>query len=286
MKAVCFAILAICVTSFALTPAAAKKNKPVKEAEPVNGSWQILPIAMEAPLIIPVGKESTVLLHQPIVPEAIRIASAPLTVGTLAIAKGDVLFRATTKQGTAWCALDPLRALPEAKTQSGLAKALLGKVINPPGADTLCLGDADGDGAMESAMTGSSKGYLLPIITKLGPATPIAPVATSVGDPATIAGWQLELSASASTSKDKSYIVYRAMLRSSKARMSIEGFRLLATERLIFAILGNVATVETKFDSVTPARVIQGATGSDGRIEMRIESPIIARSLTLGEPTI
>lgn len=278
MKDFHFAVALSCLALIAVAPATAKEKKPV------NGSWQIAPIAIKTPTTIMVSSEESILLRQPVIPEAIRIATAPLMVGKLSIAEGDVLFRATTKQGTAWCALEPLRVLPKEKKVTGLAKAFLGGPLNGPGPDTLCLGDADGDGTMESAMTGSSKGYVLPIITKLSKPIPVTPFATITGDPQSIKDWHVQLMAAAAARKDGTDIIYSVILTSPSGMMSIDGFRLLAGEGLSFAIYGNLATIESKFDSVTPARVTQGATGTDGRVEMRVESTMEARSMTLGNP--
>lgn len=270
--------LATCLAVIPLASVAAKQPKPA------NGSWQIVPVPLETPRTVTVGEDDVVILAQPLVPEAVRSVSAPLTVGKLGVAAGDTLFRATTKQGTAWCALAPLRKLPDEKKMSGLARAFLGGPTQGPGPDALCFGDADGDGIMESAMTGSSKGYALPIITKLGKPTAIAPFSTSPADPLAISDWHVELRASAAKRKDGTDTIYSLILTSPSGAMSIDGFRLLAGEGNSFAIFGNLATIDTKFDSVTPARVNRVGSAADGKVEMRVDSVMAARGMTLGNP--
>jgi hypothetical protein len=255
-----------------------------KEKKPVNGSWQIAPIALDAPMAVQVGSNDVVLLSQPITPEAIRITATAASLDKLSIDAGATLFRVTTKQGTAWCALAPLRLLPEEKKGMGLANVFLGGSVIANRPDTLCFGDADNDGVMESAMKGSSKGYVLPVVDKLGKPAPIAPLATSSGDPASVTDWKVELHATAALRKEKTDVIYSALLMGPSGTMSIDGFRLLEGEGNAFAIYGNLATIDTKFDSVTPARIIKGEADGKGSIELRVESAIQARAMTLGKP--
>ncbi|WP_147291720.1 hypothetical protein [Sphingorhabdus pulchriflava] len=255
-----------------------------KEKKPVNGSWQIAPIPLDAPKIIQVGSSDSLLLSQPLIPEAIRITSDAASLGKLSVDAGGTLFRVTTKQGTAWCALAPLRLLPEEKKGLGLANVFLGGSVLTNRQDTLCFADANNDGVMESAMKGSSKGYVLPVVDKLGKPVPIAPLATSEGDAASITDWKVELHATAALRKDKTDVIYSALLVGPGGTMSIDGFRLLEGEGNAFAIYGNLSTIDTKFDSVTAARITKGDADGKGNIELRVESAMRARSMTLGNP--
>jgi hypothetical protein len=255
-----------------------------KEKKPVNGSWQIAPIALDAPKIFQVGSSDSILLSQPLFPEAIRITAAPATLGKLSVDAGATLFRVTTKQGTAWCALAPLRLLPEEKKGIGLANVFIGGSVLTNRPDTLCFADANNDGVMESAMKGSSKGYVLPVVDKLGKPVPITPLATSEGDVTKITDWRVELHATAALRKDKTDVIYSALLIGPSGTMSIDGFRLLEGEGNAFAIYGNLATIDTKFESVTPARITKGEADGRGSIELRVESGMQARSMTLGNP--
>jgi len=255
-----------------------------KEKKPVNGSWQIAPIPLEAPKIIQVGSGDSLLLSQPLTPEAIRITSNAASLDKLSVDAGDTLFRVTTKQGTAWCALAPLRLLPEEKKGLGLANVFLGGSVLANRPDALCFGDTDNDGVMESAMKGSSKGYVLPVIDKLGKPVPIAPLSTSEGDATSVTDWKVELHATAALRKEKTDVIYSALLVGPSGTMSIDGFRLLDGEGNAFAIFGNLATIDTKFDSVTPTRVTKGEADGEGNIELRVESAMQARAMTLGNP--
>mgnify|MGYP003382368458 FL=1 len=255
-----------------------------KEKKPVNGSWQIAPIPLEAPKIIQVGSGDSLLLSQPLTPEAIRITSNAASLDKLSVDAGDTLFRVTTKQGTAWCALAPLRLLPEEKKGLGLANVFLGGSVPANRPDALCFGDTDNDGVMESAMKGSSKGYVLPVIDKLGKPVPIAPLSTSEGDATSVTDWKVELHATAALRKEKTDVIYSALLVGPSGTMSIDGFRLLDGEGNAFAIFGNLATIDTKFDSVTPTRVTKGEADGEGNIELRVESAMQARAMTLGNP--
>lgn len=257
------------------TQAAAKTN------EPPNGSWHIVPVSVATPRSAEIGTEDTVLLTQPVIPEAVRTTAAAVSAGGIDLPAGSLLFRATVKTATLWCALEPVRQVPE-KKQSLAGNFLMGHRMGPPAGTTICFGDADGDGRMDSAQTAHTASYPLPIIAHLDKPVPVAPFATAEGDPAAVTGWTVELSARMGGFKKDDQVLFSLLLHTPSGHSSLEGYRLVDPTSLHWVIYGNLATIVTKWNEATPAKLTLEPIDAH-HIRVTVANAMEARGFTLGK---
>lgn len=255
-----------------------------KEPKPSDGSWRIEPLELAEPIRITVGKEMITILRQRLVPEAALLTDRPVQFGSYSLPANTGLIRVTTKQGIAWCSIEPLRVHP-GKPKTSFAEALLmgRKIVERR--ETPCFADSNADGLLDTAMIGSDRGYLLPTIDKLGKAAPIAPLTVRETDPATLVTYPLELKAELATPKDEPpHLIFAITIMSGDLASQIEGFRLVGrpNDRTTFAMFSGVATLQTKFEEVVPATIAIGPVGENAQAEIIISQSISARRFALG----
>ncbi len=69
--------------------------------------------------------------------------------------------------------------------------------------ETACFADTNGDGLMDSAMTGSDRGYVVPTIDKLGKPSPVTPFAVRETDAAAVISYPVVLQAELTRPKNE-----------------------------------------------------------------------------------
>jgi hypothetical protein len=238
------------------------KDKPA-------GDWQVLPIALEQPIVMRVGGATGVtLLKQQLVPEAVKLTRTDVTLGGATLPTGSVLFRTSVKAETVWCDIAPFqRRLKPGEAAAGR---------------TPCLADGDNDGRFDRVSLGTATGAPVPDVTKLGPAQAISPVAAVDGDPAAVAGWTVELRDGRGGTKNKPSPRFYLMLISPAGISQLDETGLV-TGGAEFATIYNLGAIHTRSEAVEPARLSMGPIGPDGQAEARIEKALAVRRLALGK---
>lgn len=271
--------LFLAIAAATTTPAMAKPPKPS------NGSWRIVPLTLTEPLKVTVGDKMTPILEQRLVPEAAVLTSAPVQYASHSLAANAALIKVTTKQGTAWCSIDPLRTHPgNPKTSFGEALLIGRKIVERR--ETPCFADTNGDGLMDSAMTGSERGYVVPTIDKLGKPTPVTPFAVRETDAAAVISYPLVLRAELTKPKNEApSLIFSLSVSSDEYSSEIIGYRLVGgpDDRTSFAMFSGLATIETKFEEPVPALYALGPVGADGSAVVTITQTISARRFTLDD---
>ncbi|MCW2413464.1 hypothetical protein [Sphingobium sp. B8D3D] len=256
-----------------------------KPPKPSNGSWRIVPLTLTEPLKVTVGDKMTPILEQRLVPEAAVLTSTAVQYGSYLLTPDAALIRVTTKQGTAWCSIDPLRTHPgNPKTSFGEALLMGRKIVERR--ESPCFADTNGDGLMDSAMIGSERGYVVPTIDKLGKPTPVTPFAVRETDAAAVISYPLVLQAELTKPKNEApSLIFSLSVSSKEYSSQITGFRLVGgpDDRTSFAGFSGLATIETKFEEPVPALYTLGSISEDGNAVVTITQTISARRFTLGD---
>lgn len=266
---------------------AAATTVPVmaKPPKPSNGSWRIVPVTLTEPLKVAVDDKMKPILVQRLVPEAAVLTSAPVQYASHSLAPDAALIKATTKQGTAWCSIDPLRSHPgNPKTSFGEAMLMGRKIVERR--ETPCFADTNGDGLMDSAMIGSDRGYVVPTIDKLGKPTPVTPFAVRETDAAAVISYPLVLQAGLIKFKNEApSLIFSLSVSSNEYSSQISGYRLVGgpDDRTSFAGFSGLATIDTKFEEPVPALYTLGSISADGSAVVTITQTISARRFTLDD---
>lgn len=259
-------------------------NSAMAKDMPASGSWRIEPKAMTEPLNFKVGSRMRPVLRQRLVPEAAVLTDTAVNAGAVSLPAASALIRVTTKQGTAWCAMEPLRVHPgEPKTSFGESLLFGRKMVDRR--ETPCFADSNGDGLMDQVMTGTERGYVLPTINKLGKPVSIAPFAVRQTEAADVVSYPLELQAELVTPKNRPpHLIFALTVSSGGNSSQIEGFDLVESDTgsVSFATFAGLASIKAEFSDAVAAKVTLGDLGADGTAEVRVENGMEAHNFGLG----
>lgn len=254
-----------------------------KPPKPSNGSWRVVPLTLTEPLKVTVSDKMTPILEQRLVPEAAVLISAPVQYASYSLAPDTALIKVITKQGSAWCSIDALRTHPGNPKTSFGEELLLGRKIVER-RETPCFADTNGDGLLDSAMTGSERGYVVPTIDKLGKPSPVTPFAVRETDAAAVISYPLVLRAELTKPKNEAPdLIFSLSVSSGDYSSEIVGYKLVGAPgaRTAFAMFSGLATIETKFEEEVPALYTLGPVGADGTATVTVTQAISARRFTL-----